>query len=93
MRIYHEEGPSTYHEEGPSPITTTPHNLPRWVLGILAEILQYMEAGSWLGISKNSLLGILLGATGDVLDVVCYGVGAGMVCAGIWIYKRLKPAE
>lgn len=64
-----------------------------FLLGILAEILQYMEAGSWLGISKNSLLGILLGATGDVLDVVCYGVGAGMVCAGIWIYKRLKPAE
>ena len=61
-----------------------------FVMGIAAEVLQYMEAGSRLGIPKNSFLGILLGATGDVMDVVCYGVGTGMVCAGILLYKRRK---
>lgn len=61
-----------------------------FLTGIAAELLQYMEAGSRLGIPENSLLGVLLGATGDVLDVVCYGAGAGMVCVGIWLCKRFK---
>lgn len=63
-----------------------------FVLGTTAEILQYMELCDRMGIAKNSLLGILLGSTGDVLDVMCYGIGAALVCGGIGIGRsRQKP--
>ncbi len=44
-------------------------------LGILAEILQYFDICGLLGIDKGSLLGIIIGSTADIKDILCYIAG------------------
>lgn len=52
------------------------------------EFLQYFRLVELLGVASNPFLRILLGATFDWKEIVCYGVG----CAGIFIfYKLAKP--
>ena len=50
-------------------------------LGILAEMLQYFNLCGLLGIPKRSLLGILLGSSADLGDIVCYAVGVLLIYA------------
>ena len=53
-------------------------------LGILAEVLQYFDLCGLLGISKGSLLGILLGSSADFADIVCYAAGTLLIYAAEW---------
>lgn len=55
-------------------------------LGILAEGLQYADLCGRLGIPKGSLLGILLGSSADIRDVICYAVGVGLIYAAEGLY-------
>lgn len=41
----------------------------------IVEVLQYMNLNDILGIESSSLLGILLGSTGDIIDIICYLIG------------------
>lgn len=50
-------------------------------LGIFAEILQFFDLCGLLGIPKGSLLGILLGSSADVADIVCYAAGVLLIYA------------
>ncbi len=59
-------------------------------LGILAEILQYLDLCGLLGIPKGSLLGILLGSSADFADMVCYAVGVALIYAVEWAFVKVR---
>ncbi|MBU5488076.1 DUF2809 domain-containing protein [Clostridium sp. MSJ-8] len=46
-----------------------------FLFAVIVEILQYMKINNILGIEGSSLLGILLGSTGDIKDILCYFIG------------------
>ena len=46
-----------------------------FLFAVIVEILQYMKLNNILGIDSNSILGILLGSTGDIRDIICYFIG------------------
>lgn len=58
-------------------------------LGIFAEILQFLEVCGLLGIPKGSLLGILLGSSADVADILCYAAGALLIYAAEWCFRKV----
>lgn len=43
------------------------------------EILQYFRLVELLGVERNTFLRILLGSVFDVKDIICYGVGCGLL--------------
>lgn len=51
--------------------------LPLWLflVGILAEVLQYFNLSYVLSLQDNVFIRILLGSTFDLKDVACYGAG------------------
>ena len=55
-------------------------------VGVTAELLQYFQLGSLLGI-EGTALGIILGSTFDVKDIVCYAVG-GLLFFGAETYIK-----
>ena len=57
-------------------------------LGILAEMLQYFNLCGLLGIPKRSLLGILLGSSADLGDIVCYAVGVLLIYTAEWCFGK-----
>jgi len=50
------------------------------------EVLQYFRIAEVLGLSENRVLSVVIGSVFDVKDIVCYGVGCGL----IFVYERLK---
>ena len=48
-------------------------------LGILAEVIQYLNFCDRFGIDRGSLLGILLGSVADWRDVICYAMGTVLI--------------
>ncbi len=58
-------------------------------LGILAEILQYFDLCGLLGIPRGSLLGILLGSSADLADIVCYSAGTLLIYAAEWCFGKV----
>lgn len=51
--------------------------LPLWLflVGILAEVLQYFNLSYVLSLQDNVFIRILLGSTFDLKDIACYGAG------------------
>ncbi len=47
------------------------------------EILQYFRLVELLGVEGNTFLRILLGSVFDVKDILCYGVGCGL----LWVFQ------
>ena len=43
------------------------------------EVLQYFQIGSVLGLSNNRVLSVVIGSVFDWKDIVCYGVGCGLL--------------
>ena len=63
--------------------------LPVFGVSLAAELWQ------WLGLTKKlgfdgTALGIILGATADWRDVVCYGIGCVLFAACEWGVKKLR---
>ena len=63
--------------------------LPVFGISLAAELWQ------WLGLTKKlaldgTVLGIILGATADWRDVVCYGIGCVLFAAWEWGVKKLR---
>lgn len=61
--------------------------LPVFGISLAAELWQ------WLGLTKKlgldgTMLGIILGATADWRDVVCYGIGCVLFAACEWAFRR-----
>ncbi len=48
------------------------------------EVLQYFRIAEVLGLSENRVLAVVIGSVFDVKDIVCYGVGCGL----IFVYNK-----
>lgn len=62
--------------------------LPLWIFLFAAgvESLQYVQIADLLGAKKYPILRIIVGATFDVKDIVCYGIG----CILLGVYEVLR---
>lgn len=69
--------------------------LPLWVFVFAAgvEVLQYFRIGEVLGLSDNRILSVVIGSTFDVKDIVCYGVGCGLIFLYECLYERGKRSN
>lgn len=62
-----------------------------FLFGICVEIIQALNITGILGIRRGSILGIIIGSTGDVKDVLCYAVGVIFIYAyNAFEYALLK---
>ena len=50
------------------------------------EVLQYFRIAEVLGLSDNRVLSVVVGSVFDVKDIVCYGVGCGL----LGVYEGIK---
>ncbi len=50
------------------------------------EVLQYFRIAEVLGLSDNRVLSVVIGSVFDVKDIVCYGVGCGL----LGVYEVIK---
>lgn len=55
-----------------------------FLFAVTVEVLQYIRIVEVLGLEDNRVLSVLIGATFDWHDILCYGVG-GMILLG---YER-----
>ena len=60
--------------------------------GICVEVMQTLNITGILGIRQGSILGIIIGSTGDVKDVLCYAIGVIFIYAynAFEYYARLS---
>lgn len=59
-----------------------------FLFAVFVEALQYFDLAALLGLGDNRFFRILLGATFDIRDILCYG--AGCLVLGIWEWIRYK---
>ena len=50
------------------------------------EVLQYFRIAEVLGLSDNRILSVVIGSVFDWKDIVCYGVGCGI----LFVYELIK---
>ena len=64
--------------------------IPFWIFVFAAfiECLQYLKWVERLGIENNALLRILMGATFDWKDIVCYGIGCILLGIYEWLIQK-----
>ena len=61
--------------------------LPVFVLALAAEAWQWLGMTGLLGL-EGTALDVILGATADWRDVVCYGIGCALFAACEWACRR-----
>lgn len=64
--------------------------IPFWIFVFAAfiECLQYLKWVERLGIENNAFLRILMGATFDWKDIVCYGIGCILLGIYEWLIQK-----
>lgn len=64
--------------------------IPLWIFVFAAfiECLQYLKWVERLGIENNAFLHILMGATFDWKDIVCYGIGCILLGIYEWLIQK-----
>lgn len=64
--------------------------IPLWIFVSAAfiECLQYLKWVERLGIENNAFLRILMGATFDWKDIVCYGIGCILLGIYEWLIQK-----
>lgn len=64
--------------------------MPFWIFAFAAfiECLQYLKWVERLGIENNAFLRILMGATFDWKDIVCYGIGCILLGIYEWLIQK-----
>ena len=64
--------------------------IPFWIFVFAAfiECLQYMKWVERFGIENNAFLRILMGATFDWKDIVCYGIGCILLGIYEWLIQK-----
>lgn len=48
------------------------------------EVLQYFNIVAVLGLENNRILSVLVGSVFDIKDIVCYGIGCGLLALYEW---------
>lgn len=59
------------------------------LFAFFVELMQLFDIVTLLGIEKGSLLGIIIGSTFDVHDLVCYAVGGALAFVAQWLVSAL----
>ncbi len=64
--------------------------MPLWIFifASFIECLQYLKLLEILGMENNSVLKIILGATFDWKDIICYGIGCILIASCEWIAAK-----
>lgn len=64
--------------------------MPFWIFVFAAfiECLQYLKWVERFGIENNAFLRILMGATFDWKDIVCYGIGCILLGIYEWVIQK-----
>lgn len=57
-----------------------------FLFAFLVEVLQYFHLVEVLGVADNRFLRTILGATFDVKDIICYGIGG--LAVGLYEYME-----
>lgn len=56
-----------------------------FLFAVLVEVLQFFRIVEILGLSDNRFFAVLIGGTFDWMDIICYGVGCGV----LMVYERV----
>lgn len=56
-----------------------------FLFAVLVEVLQFFRIVEILGLSDNRFFAVLIGGTFDWMDIICYGVGCGVLV----VYERV----
>lgn len=64
--------------------------VPAFLLAAAVEGAQWLELGKLLGLN-GTVLGVILGATFDWVDILCYGVGCLLFAAAERMIKHPRP--
>ncbi len=59
-----------------------------FLFAVFVEFMQYFDLLTLLGLEENRFFRILLGATFDFKDIICYGAGCLSLGIWEWIYYR-----
>ena len=57
-----------------------------FLLATFVEVLQYARIVEVLGLSGNRILSVIVGSVFDWKDIVCYGVGCGLL--GVYEWRK-----
>jgi len=55
-----------------------------FLFALATELLQYFKIADILGLKEGSVLRIIIGTSFDFRDIICYGIGCGLL--GAWEY-------
>lgn len=61
-----------------------------FIFAVGVEVLQFFRLVDVLGVENNRYLRILIGSVFDVKDIICYGVGCGLIVAVKYLLKLFK---
>lgn len=66
--------------------------MPLWIFIFAAfiECLQYFKLVELLGVQNNTFLRILIGATFDWKDMMCYGIGCVLLGTYEWFTRKIE---
>lgn len=64
--------------------------IPLWIFifAVFIEVLQYLKVIELLGLGDNKFFKIVIGATFDWKDIMCYGIGCFLIAIYEWIIRR-----
>ncbi len=66
--------------------------MPLWIFifAVFVEYLQYIKIVEILGMENNTFLRILIGATFDWKDMMCYGIGCILLGTYEWFTRKIE---
>ncbi len=66
-----------------------------FLFAVGVEVLQYFRIAEVLGLSDNRVLSVVIGSVFDWKDIVCYGVGCGLlgIFEGIRLLRHIKEEK
>ena len=64
--------------------------MPVWIFifSVCIEVLQYLKVVEILGLGDNKFFKIIIGATFDWKDIICYGIGCFLIALYEWFIRR-----
>ncbi len=64
--------------------------IPLWIFifAVFIEVLQYLNVVEILGLGDNKFFKIIIGATFDWKDIICYGIGCFLIATYEWFIRR-----
>lgn len=61
-----------------------------FVFACMVEVLQYIHIVDLIGLGHIKFFRILIGTKAEILDIICYGAGALILAAAIFLWDKLR---